>query len=77
MRECGALPAGDCFGGALTGYVAKMGEDSLDALKRGVLYGTVIASFCIEDFSLDRLKAISLEDIERRREEFLSMISWA
>ena len=69
--------AGDCFGGGMIGYVAQTGETSVAALKRGVLYGTVIASFCIEDFSLNRLKAISLDDVERRREEFLAMISWA
>ena len=68
--------AGDCFGGGMIGYVAKMGAPTLQTIKRGVLYGTVIASFCIEEFSLDRLKTISMEDIERRREEFLSMISW-
>lgn len=68
--------AGDCFGGALIGYVAKTGDVSIPVLKRGVLYGTVLASFCIEGFSLDGLRAITLADIERRREEFLSMISW-
>ena len=69
--------AGDCFGGGMMGYVAKTGGTSFDALKAGVAYGTVIASFCIEDFSVDRLNSISLEDIERRRRDFSSMISWA
>ena len=68
--------AGDCFGGGMIGYVAQTGETSFEALKRGVVYGTVVASFCIEDFSLNRLRAISLDDVERRREEFRAMVSW-
>lgn len=69
--------AGDCFGGGMMGYVAKTGETSLGALKKGVLYGTIIASFCIEDFSINRLRNVTPDDIEQRRQEFLDMISWA
>ena len=68
--------AGDCFGGAMMGYLASVGEVTFEALKTAVSYGTVVASFCIEDFSLNRLKSISLDDIERRRTEFASMVSW-
>lgn len=67
--------AGDCFGGALAGYVAKCGNTRIDTLKRGVIYGTIIASFCIEDFSLNRLRALTLADIERRREAFVKSLS--
>ncbi len=68
--------AGDCFGGGLIGYVARADDTSVDTLRAGLLYGTVIASFCIEDFSLGRLRRVSMDDIEWRRREFLSMISW-
>jgi len=68
--------AGDCFGGGLLGYVAKQDNASFQNIKRGVLYGTIIASFCIEDFSLNRLKTLTFAEIERRREEFLAMLSW-
>ena len=68
--------AGDCFGGGLLGYIAKQDDASLKNIKRGVLYGTIIASFCIEDFSLSRLKTLTFAEIEQRREEFLAMMSW-
>jgi len=68
--------AGDSFGGGMMGWVAKTGDVSLESIKRGVLYGTVIASFCVEDFSLRRLQEISLEDIEGRKRELLGMIAW-
>jgi sugar/nucleoside kinase (ribokinase family) len=68
--------AGDCFGGALMGYVAEQDSAALPVLKRGVLYGTILASFCIEDFSLRRLETLTRGEIEERREEFLAMIAW-
>ena len=45
--------AGDCFGGGLIGYIAREGDTSVATLRAGLLYGTVIASFCIEAFSLN------------------------
>jgi len=69
--------AGDCFGGGMMGYLANAGGDTFETLKTAVSYGTVIASFCIEDFSLNRLRSVSLEDIERRRSEFADMVSWS
>ncbi len=68
--------AGDCFGGALMGYIAGRGDWSLPTIKTGLLYGTVMASFCIEEFSIDGLRRVTMDDIERRREELLGMIGW-
>jgi len=68
--------AGDCFGGGLIGYVASRDEATVEAVRAGVVYGTIVASFCIEEFSVARLRAISLDDIQRRRREFLSTVSW-
>jgi sugar/nucleoside kinase (ribokinase family) len=58
--------AGDSFAGAFTGYLAKAGEVSPRHLRRAVVYGSVVASFCVEAFSLGRLKTISQNDIEDR-----------
>jgi sugar/nucleoside kinase (ribokinase family) len=68
--------AGDSFGGALAGYLAKSGDTSFDALKTAVSYGTVVASFCIEDFSVRRLQRLTMDAIEARRREFAEMVSW-
>jgi cytidine kinase len=68
--------AGDCFGGGMIGYLAKAGQTDFETLKTAASYGTVIASFCIEDFSVARLQTLTLEDIEVRRARFAEMISW-
>jgi len=61
---------GDCFGGALTGYLAKTRDLSETNLRKAVVYGSVIASFNAEDFSIERLRKIKHQDIERRFKEF-------
>lgn len=59
--------AGDTFAGGFFGYVAKEGGGTSDrALRRAVVYGSVMASFTVEKFSLDRLKTLTLEQIEAR-----------
>ena len=60
--------AGDAFAGALMGYLAKIGKSDFESLKHAVAYGTVAASFVIEDFSLTGLNSIEKEDIESRFE---------
>ena len=64
---------GDSFGGALTGYLAKTQDLSETNLRKAVVYGSVIASFNAEDFSIERLKRIKHEDIEKRYKEFKDM----
>tara|TARA_Y100000310_G_scaffold255534_1_gene263027 strand:+ start:18377 stop:19279 length:903 start_codon:yes stop_codon:yes gene_type:complete len=65
---------GDSFGGALTGYLAKTHDLSEKNLRKAVVYGSVIASFNAEDFSIERLKKIKHEDIEKRYKEFQAII---
>ncbi len=61
---------GDCFGGAFIGYLAKTNDLSEANMRRAVVYGSVVASFNAEDFSLNRLKTLTMGEIERRYEEF-------
>ncbi len=58
--------AGDSFAGAFMGYLAKTGKTNFDSLRTAIAYGTVAASFAIEDFSLQGLTAITNSDIEDR-----------
>jgi sugar/nucleoside kinase (ribokinase family) len=58
--------AGDSFAGAFMGYIAKSGRMDFESLKTAIAYGTVAASFAIEDFSVLRLAAIKRADIEGR-----------
>lgn len=59
--------AGDTFAGGFFGYVAKQGGDISDStLRRAVVYGTALASFTVEKFSLERLKTLTPEQIAAR-----------
>lgn len=72
---CDPTGAGDSFGGGMLGYLAETGDLSFDNLKRAVAYGTVIASFACEAFSLDRLKGITRDEIEKRFDEYTAALS--
>ena len=61
---------GDSFGGALTGHLAKTQDTSEKNIRKAIVYGSVIASFNAEDFSIERLKRIKKGDIEKRFKEF-------
>ena len=60
---------GDCFGGGLVGYLAKTKDYSEPNIRKAVVYGSVVASLNAEEFSLNKLKGISLEDIKKRYNE--------
>jgi sugar/nucleoside kinase (ribokinase family) len=67
--------AGDTFAGGLTGYLAGQKETNLSSLAQGVIEGTILASFTVEDFSLNRLASLSEKDIATRRRELLRLIN--
>ncbi|MBI4438964.1 sugar kinase [Candidatus Woesearchaeota archaeon] len=67
---------GDSFAGALMGYIAETADCSERNLRKAVVYGSVVASFNAEDFSLERLKRLSREEITKRYNEFLQMRSF-
>ncbi|MFC1571283.1 PfkB family carbohydrate kinase [Candidatus Margulisiibacteriota bacterium] len=62
--------AGDSFAGGLMGYLAKSGDLSEENIRRAVIVGSVMASFNVEDFSLDRLKRLKHKEIINRFDEF-------
>ncbi|MBI2575530.1 bifunctional hydroxymethylpyrimidine kinase/phosphomethylpyrimidine kinase [Candidatus Woesearchaeota archaeon] len=65
--------SGDSFAGAFIGYIAKTKDASERSIRKAIIYGSSVASFNAEDFSLDRLKQITAPDIEGRYREFGSM----
>jgi sugar/nucleoside kinase (ribokinase family) len=81
--SCGAYPledirdptgAGDAFAGGIAGYLAgNVGTVHFTDLRKAMIYGSVLASFCVEAFSLDRLKTLSLDEINQRYEVFKTM----
>ncbi len=62
--------AGDSFAGGFIGWIAKTDDLSEENFKRAVIYGSALASFCVEQFSLDRLKDLSYLEIQDRFREF-------
>jgi sugar/nucleoside kinase (ribokinase family) len=62
--------AGDTFAAGFMGYLARCGEMSLEAFRRAVVHGTVVASFTVQDFSIDRLRTLTMPQIEARYHEF-------
>ena len=65
--------AGDTFAGGFIGYIAKTGDTSFDNMKRAIIYGSAMASFCVEKFGTERLKELDIEEIHDRVEEFVSL----
>ncbi len=65
--------AGDCFAGAFAGYLARTGIINHDTLRKAVIYGSVIASYNVESFSLGRLQTLTPQDIASRYEAFKQM----
>jgi len=68
--------AGDSFAGGMMGYLAELGTFDADSLKRAMAYGILVASFTVEDFSLDRLQNIDRRDLELRMEKYKRMLSF-
>lgn len=62
--------AGDTFAGGFMGYLAATGNLSEAAIRQAVIFGSVMASFTVEAFSLDRLRALDYKEIEARFREF-------
>ena len=62
--------AGDTFAGGMIGYLSKVKKINESAIRRSIIYGSIMASFAVEDFSVNKLLEISLADVKKRFEEF-------
>jgi len=68
--------AGDTFAGGLLGYLAMTGDTSFENMKRGIIYGSAMASYCVEKFGPERLLELTKEDIDRRLKEFIDLVQF-
>jgi sugar/nucleoside kinase (ribokinase family) len=82
---CPALPledvfdptgAGDTFAGGFVGYLAKTNDTSFDNMKRGLIYGSAMASFCVEKFGTERIQNLTQKEIDARVMEFVQLASF-
>lgn len=62
--------AGDTFAGGLMGYLSRAKKINESTIRKGIIYGSIIASFAVEDFSVNRLLEISREEINQRYGHF-------
>jgi sugar/nucleoside kinase (ribokinase family) len=65
--------AGDSFAGGFLGQLARSGDHSERGLRRAIIYGSVVASFTVEDFGLRRLTKLTADEIENRFCRFLEL----
>jgi len=62
--------AGDTFAGGMMGYLSKAGTLNDANMRKAIIHGQVLASFAVEDFSVNRLLSISMSDIKKRYEHY-------
>jgi sugar/nucleoside kinase (ribokinase family) len=65
--------AGDCFAGGMFGSLAESGDHDRKSLRRAIVHGSVLASFCVEDFGPNRLRSLTREEIEHRFRQFMAL----
>jgi sugar/nucleoside kinase (ribokinase family) len=68
--------AGDTFAGGFIGHIAKTKDISFDNLKRAIIVGSPMASFCVEKFGPERMTEISKADIDARIQEFVQLVNF-
>jgi sugar/nucleoside kinase (ribokinase family) len=66
--------AGDSFAGGFMGYLARAGSEEPDVMRRAIVLGSVLASFAVEQFSLDRLETLGRDEIRARFAEFRQLV---
>ena len=68
--------AGDTFAGGFLGYLASRNQIDDREMRRAIIYGSVLASFTVEKFSLDRLREITIDDVNARFEAFQQLMAF-
>ena len=68
--------AGDTFAGGFMGYLASTDDVSFENMKRAVVYGSALASFTVEEFGTDKIKAVTEGDLEVRMDAFKALLSF-
>jgi sugar/nucleoside kinase (ribokinase family) len=68
--------AGDTFAGGFIGHIAQTHDISFENMKRGIIYGSAMASFCVEKFGLERLIGLTQEEIEERVQQFIDLVQF-
>ena len=68
--------AGDTFAGGFIGFLASTHDISFENMKRAIIYGSALASFCVEKFGTERLESLTQDEIDRRVQEFVNLVQF-
>jgi sugar/nucleoside kinase (ribokinase family) len=68
--------AGDTFAGGFIGYIAKTNDISFDNMKRAIIYGSAMASLCVEKFGTERIENLSAHEVENRVQQFVDLVQF-
>ncbi|MFM7177023.1 MAG: PfkB family carbohydrate kinase [Bacteroidota bacterium] len=68
--------AGDTFAGGFIGHLARTRDISFDNMKRAIIFGSAMASFCVEKFGTERLLEVTDEELENRVQEFVDLVQF-
>lgn len=66
--------AGDTFAGGFIGYLAKTNDISFENMKRAIIHGSAMASFCVEKFGTERLENVTDEEVSDRLNQFIDLV---
>ncbi|WP_353777236.1 PfkB family carbohydrate kinase [Winogradskyella sp. 3972H.M.0a.05] len=65
--------AGDTFAGGFAGYLARTGDTSFENMKNAVIYGSTLASFCVEKFGTQRMETLKADEVRKRLQQFKNL----
>ncbi|HPI12586.1 MAG TPA: PfkB family carbohydrate kinase [Catalimonadaceae bacterium] len=68
--------AGDTFAGGFIGYMASKNETSFDSMKNAIIYGSAMASFCVEKFGVERIVDLKNVELEARVQQFINLVQF-
>ena len=68
--------AGDTFAGGFIGHIAQTRDISFENMKRAIIYGSAMASFCVEKFGIERLAELTHAEIEERIHQFVNLVQF-
>lgn len=68
--------AGDTFAGGFCGFLDKSRDISFENMKRAIIYGSAMASFCVEKFGAERIRTLTHKDIEERVKDFIDLVQF-
>jgi sugar/nucleoside kinase (ribokinase family) len=68
--------AGDSFAGGFIGYLSKTKDISFENMKRAIIFGSAMASFCVEKFGTEKLIGLNQKEVDARVQEFVDLVQF-